>query len=135
MVWTRSKLVRPLETDASRRRGVVLVLVLFFIILATSLTILVTASSVRLVRTTRHEHESILLRQLTDSAASWVRVHGGPPGNTSVTLHTEEIYPQGTSGTVEISMDTKAPGVVVINAKMSFPSRTVSRTTKFHKLP
>ena len=131
MMRIRSRLGRALHTDARRRGGMVLLLVLFFIVLATSLTVLVTASSVRLVRMTRDEHESILLRQLTDSAADWVRAHDGPLGDMSMTLHGAEIFPEGTSGTAEIHMDPHAPGAVVITTKMTFPTRTVTQTTRF----
>ena len=128
-------------TRVVRRRGAVLVLVLFFLVLAGSLSFLVTASSVQLVRTTRHEHESIVLRQLADSAEAWVSQHGGLPGGdkshswASVTFHAGEILPEGICGSVRIRVDGELQNILVIRAQLSLPGRVASRTTRFPAPP
>lgn len=115
----------------TRRRGALLVLVIFYLALASSLMVLVTASSVQLARTTRHEHETILLRQLTHSARAWVRAQGGLHRDAPVTLSGADILPEGTSGEVRISVSGEFPDVVVIRAQLSFPNREAVLTTRF----
>ena len=131
MRGTRLRPTRRNEGGAVGRNGFVLVLVIFFIVLASSLTVLVMASSVQLVRTTRHQHESLLLRQLTDSARAWARAHSNMRTDDSVTLRGEGILPEGVSGAVEITVDGELPNVVVIRAQVSFPGRESARTTRF----
>ncbi|MHC4696767.1 MAG: hypothetical protein ACYTFA_08505 [Planctomycetota bacterium] len=126
-----SPLSQQCDVGLARRRGAVLVLVLLYLALASSLMVLITAGSVQLVRTTRHEHESILLRQLTDSARAWGRVQRDLPPDTHVTLSGGNIPPEGVSGEVRISVDTETPDAVVIRAQLSFPDREVVRTTRF----
>ncbi|MFH1107575.1 MAG: hypothetical protein V1790_00030 [Planctomycetota bacterium] len=112
-----------------------MVLVLFFIVLATALAVLLTANSARIVRTTRNEHESMLLRQLTDSARAWVQVHGGPHADTPVTLDGKDIGPEGSSGEVRINVDGQSPNVIVIRAQLTFTGRQVVRTTRWAAPP
>ncbi|MFQ5589827.1 MAG: hypothetical protein ACE5HE_01565 [Phycisphaerae bacterium] len=114
----------------SRRRGAVLILVVFFIFMAGTLAALTTAGWVQLMRTNRHEHESILLRQLTDSAATWVRNGGDVRLAAPVTLDGKGILPADLSGEVYIALRSEGPGVVVITARLSLPNRELVRTTR-----
>ena len=116
---------------ATRRRGALLVLVIFYLALASSLMVLVTASSVQLARTTRHEHEAILLRQLTHSARAWVRAKGGLRPDAPITLSGANVLPEDISGEVRMSVSGELPDVVVIRARLSFPNREAVRTTRF----
>jgi len=135
MMKTEQDRVRQDDRRAGARRGAVLVLVLFFIVLATALAILLTANSARIVRTTRNEHESMLLRQLTDSAREWVGAHGGPHADTPVTLDGKDIGPEGSSGAVTINVDERSPNVIVIRAQLTFTGRQVVRTTRWAAPP
>lgn len=112
-----------------------MLLVILYIALASSLLVLVMAGSVDLVRTTRHEHESILLRQLTDSGQAWVRAHGVPDRDKPVTLVASTILPEGVSGIVKISLVAQTPDVVSISVRASFPDRELTRTTRFSAQP
>ena len=112
-----------------------MVLVLFFIVLATALAVLLTANSARIVRTTRNEHESMLLRQLTDSARAWVQVHGGPHADTPVTLDGKDILLEGSSGEVKINVDEQSPNVIVIRAQLTFTGRQAIRMTRWAAPP
>ena len=120
---------------AAARRSVVLLLVILFIALASSLLVLVMAGSVDFVRTTRHEHESILLRQLTDSGHAWVRAHGAPEHDEPITLDASMILPEDVSGAVKISLAGQAPHVVSISVRASYPDRELVRTTRFSLHP
>ncbi len=131
MMRTERDRVRRHYRGAGARRGVVLLLVLFFIVLATALAVLLTANSVRFVRTTRNEHESMLLQQLTDSARAWVGIHGGPHAGTPVTLDGKDILLEGTSGEVKINVDGQVPNVIVIRAQLTFTGRQAVRTTRW----
>ena len=135
MMKTEQDRVRQDDRRPTARRGAVLVLVLFFIVLATALAVLLTANSARIVRTTRNEHESMLLRQLTDSARSWVQVHGGPHADAPVTLDGKDIGPEGSSGEVRINVDERSPNVIVIRAQLTFTGRQVVRTTRWAAPP
>ena len=131
----RSPYGRRANGRAATQRGVVLLLVILFIALASSLLVLVMAGTVDLVRTTRHEHESILLRQLTDSGHAWVRAHGVPEHDEAVTLDASTILPEGVSGAVKISLKKQTPNVVFISVRAGFPDRVLARTTRFYTYP
>jgi hypothetical protein len=117
--------------SGNARKGAMLVLAIFFIILASSLAVLVMAGSVQLVRTTRHEHEVILLRQLTDSGKAWVHAHRGVRSDAEVTLSGKDILPEGMTGEVKISLNAALPEAITVTAKLRFSGREVSRTTRF----
>lgn len=110
---------------ARSRRGAMLVLALFVIFLASSLAVLIMAGSSQLVRTTRHEHESILIHQLLDSGRAWVRAHQALPADAQITLSGKDILPEGISGEVRISSSTEQAGAIVITAKIIFLGREV----------
>ena len=135
MMKTERDRVRRDYRRAGARRGAVLLFVLFFIVLATALAVLLTANSVRLVRTTRNEHESMLLRQLTDSARAWVGAHGGPHAVTPATLDGKDILLEGSSGEVTINVDGQFSNVIVIRAQLTFTGRQVVRTTRWAATP
>ena len=135
MMKTERDRVRQDDRRLAARRGAVLVLVLFFIVLATALAVLLTANSARIVRTTSNEHESMLLRQLTDSARAWVQVHGGPHADAPVTLDGKDILCEGSSGEVRINVDEQSPNVIVIRAQLTFTGRQVVRTTRWAAPP
>jgi len=123
-------LVRRHRTTASAR-GAVLVFALFFIVLATSLAALVAAGGVQLTRTTRHEHEKLLLQQLTDSARAWVEVQKRVHVDAPVMLDPTTILSEDVEGRITITVDPHARGVLVIHAQISFSGRDVSRTSRF----
>jgi hypothetical protein len=108
-----------------------LVLALFFIVVATSLATLIMAGSAQLMRTTRYEHESILIRQLTDSGRAWVLAHKGLQADIPVTLRGEGLLPEGTSGEVRIALDREAPEVFIVTAIVRLSGHEMSRSTRF----
>ena len=126
--------MKPVGRVASARRGAMLVLALFFIVVATSLATLIMAGSAQLIRTTRFEHESILIRQLTDSGRAWVLAHKGLQPNILVTLSGEGLLPEGVSGEVRISPDKDAQDVFIVTVIVRFSGHDMSRTTRFRIL-
>jgi hypothetical protein len=133
MRHTEKRLTSQVEI-ATARRGVMLLLTLFFIVVATSLATLIMSNSSQLIRTTRHEHEAILLRQLTDSALAWARANDSLIPDAPITLNGEELLPEGISGEVCVNLDDKLQGVIVVTANIKFPGHDRSRTTRF-RLP
>ena len=111
-----------------------LLLALFFIVVATSLAALIMAGSSQLIRTTRHQHESAVLQQLTDSGWDWLVAQGGRNLEFPVTLSGAGIIPDGSSGEIRLRLDGDAPGLVNITAEVTFPRRKLSRTSQF-RLP
>jgi len=115
----------------SRRRGVVLVLVVFFLFLAGTLSVLITANSVQLLRTTRDDHESILLRQMADSAYAWVAARPNWREVLPVELGMTGALSDGSSGSIRIQVDEQRSGGVVVEARLTLIDRHLSRTTRF----
>ena len=118
-------------STATARRGVVLVLVVFFIFLAGALSVLITANSVQLVRTTRSHHESILLRQMADSAHAWLAARSNWRADVPVELDMKDTLGNGASGRVRIDVDKEMSGVVIVSARLMLGSRELSRTIRF----
>jgi len=118
-----------------QRRGTMLLLALFFIVVATSLAALIMANSSQLIRTTRHEHEAMVLRQLIDSGRDWVLTSDGPQLEALVTLSGAGIVPEGSSGEVYVRRDDDAPGMMIITAEVAFPRHKLTRTTRFRLSP
>ncbi len=116
---------------APPRRGAVLVLVVFFIFLAGVLSVLITANTVQLVRTTRNYHESILLRQMADSAHAWIAARPNWRADVPVVLDITGTLGDGASGSVHIHADDELPEVVVVNARLTLVNRQLSRTIRF----
>lgn len=116
------------------RRATMLLLALFFIVVTTSLATLILANSSQLIRTTRNEHEELILRQLTDSGWAWVLTQEGRKWDSTVTLPGEGVVPDGSQGKVSLALDDSAQGVVVITVEVAFPRHKLSRTTRF-RLP
>lgn len=108
-----------------------LLLALFFIVVAASLATLIMANSSQLIATTRHEHEVIVLRQLTDSGLAWALAQGGVKADAPAVLGGDGILPAGVRGEVRLSRDEKAPDVIVIIAEVAFPRHNSSRTTRY----
>ena len=113
------------------RRGVVLVLVLVYIVLAGSLMLLTTASVGQLIRTDRSAHHSILLRQLIDSGRAWADAHGDLPTETPITLDPADILPEDASGTVTITLRPDPPVTVVIEVRLQLHRQAFTRTAVF----
>ncbi|MBI1826347.1 MAG: hypothetical protein HY287_15480 [Planctomycetes bacterium] len=120
--------VRPI---AIARRGAMLVMALLFIVLATALSALIMANTAQLVRTTRQEHEEIVLRQLIDSGRAWFNVHGAMDPNASITLEGNAIVPENMIGEVTIRVDGKTPNVVIVTAHLRIAEHIISRTARF----
>jgi len=107
-----------------------LVLAIFFIFVATSLATLIMAASAQLVRTNRHEHEAILLRQLTDSGRDWA-IAQSPRPTAPVTLPGNSVLPEGFSGEVRVEFDRQTGDVLVVTATLKRPPRNLSQTNRF----
>jgi len=116
---------------APARRGAVLVLVVFFIFLAGALSVVITANSVQLVRTSRNDHESILLRQMADSAHAWLAARPNWREEVPVVLDMTGTLLNGASGQVRIHTDEETPEVVVVNVRLILTDRRLSRTVRF----
>jgi hypothetical protein len=102
-----------------------LLLALFFIVVATSLATLIMANSTQLMRMTRHEHEMMILQQLTDSGWDWVQAQNGLKLDSAVTLSGEGIVPDGCSGEVHLSPDHQTDDRIIITAEVRFPQETI----------
>lgn len=113
------------------RRSVVLVLVLVYIVLAGSLMVLITASTGQLVRTSRHEHASILLRQLIDSGRAWAYARADVQAETPITLDAADILPGESSGNVTIVVKPGRPETVLIEAQLQLRGRRFTRSGTF----
>ncbi|UCC29265.1 MAG: hypothetical protein JSU86_13810 [Phycisphaerales bacterium] len=122
------------RTRASRR-SVVLVLVLVYIVLAGSLMVLTTTSTGQLVRTGRHEHASILLRQLIDSGRAWAYARADVHVETPITLDAAEILPAESSGHVTIVVKPGKPETVLIEAQLRLHGRPFTRSGTFVARP
>lgn len=116
---------------AFARRGAMLVMALLFIVLATALSVLIMANTAQLVRTTRHEYEEIMLRQLIDSGRAWVNVHGALNPNASITLKGDAMIPENMIGDVTIRIDGKTPNLAIVTANLRFTEHTIYRTVRF----
>ena len=134
MMSTRGAHTGPGRLPRHARRGAMLVLVIFVIFLAGVLAVLATAYSGQLARTTRHHHQSIVLRQMADSAYAWLAAQ--PDWRTAVptVLDMKRLVPEGTSGTIHIRADETDPDVAVIAAELTTAHREGRLTTSF-KLP
>ena len=111
-----------------------LLLALFCIVLASALAVLIMAGTTQLMRTSRSEHESILVRQLTDSAWAWVLARKGLESDTPVALGGEGLLPEGVSGEVRISPAEETQDIFVVAVIVRFRAHQVLRTTRF-RLP
>ena len=116
---------------AHARRGAILVLVIFFIFLAGALSVLITANTVQLVRTTRSHHESILLRQMADSAHAWLAARPNWRADVTVVLDLKGKLGNDASGRVRIHADDELPEVIVVNVRLMLVDRQLLRTIRF----
>ena len=126
---------RRVATDraaTARPRSFLLILVLVFLVLASSLLVLTTAGAVQFSRTCRQEHTSILLRQLIDSGRAWVNVHDlSRPGDAAIELDASAVLPPDASGGVTIVANPGTPGTVVMEAHLELHGRSYARTAAF----
>ena len=113
------------------RRSAVLVLVVFFIFLAGALSVLITANSVQLVRTTRNHHELILLRQMADSAHAWLAARSDWRADVPVVLDMKGAGGNSGSGRVSIHIDDELPEIVIVRVQLMLEGRQLSRTIRF----
>lgn len=111
-----------------------LLLAIFSIVMATSLATLIMAGTSQLIRTSRSMHESIVARQLTDSAWAWVRAHKGMQSRTNVTLDGTGLIPEGVSGEARISPVEGTQDTFLVTVTLKFSAHRVLRTTRF-RLP
>ncbi len=109
------------------RRSFVLIAVLTYILLATSLVLVTAASTGQLVRTGRDADTRILLRQLTDSAAAWCLSHASELGDTPVTLDAGGILPEGMTGHVTVRLPGTAGNEVEVEATLNRTDRRFIR--------
>lgn len=92
-----------------RRRAMVLLLVLAYIVLAGGLVAIISASIAQLARSSRHENTAAIMRQLIDSGYDWATAHpnqaieldgaavAGPDGSAHVV-----VTPDATTGRVRV---------------------------------
>lgn len=113
------------------RGGAVLVLVLFYIVLAGSLSVLLSASMARLVRTERSAHEFIVVRQLLDSGRAWAEAHRDALAAEPVTLSAEALVGEGKTGSVTMRIDPNHPGELIVEVHVVTHSREIRRTVTF----
>ena len=131
-MWMNSSTPRcRRQRDAHLRRGFVLILVLFAITMASMLMLTLVVSTGQFVRTTRSEHVSILLRQLTDSGWAWMQSHHDGSVQYPVTLDAEQILPIDVCGEVRITVDSAMPESVVIEARIKTLDRSFFRAATF----
>lgn len=134
MTWTSTVRPRPGMPTPHARRGAMIVLVIFVIFLAGILATLASARTVQLVRVTRQQRESIVLRQMADSALAWLKSRPNWREAVPAVLDATRLVPDGTSGTVRISVSDAEPDVVVIEARLTSGQKKRRLTTSF-KLP
>jgi len=129
----QSKRHRVKRADRARgqRRGAMLVLLLLFIVLASSLAVLIMASAAQLARTNRHEQESILVRQIAASGLAWSRLRTGLRPDAQTTLGADDVLPEGISGEVTIGRSGTPGGVIVVIVHVRFPDHPITRTFRF----
>jgi len=106
-------------------------LVLFFIVLATMLAVLIMSNAAQLARTTRHEHEEIIIRQMIESGRDWIAVHKTSTEFAAVTLPADSIVPESVRGEIQISRDAGHPESVKISASLRFSTHEVRRVARF----
>ncbi len=111
-----------------------LLLAVFSIVMATSLATLIMAGTSQLIRTSRSKHESIVVRQLTDSAWAWVCAHRGMQSDTTVTLDGEGLLPDAMSGEARISLVEGTQDTYLVAVIVKFSEHRILRTTRF-RLP
>jgi len=99
--------------------------------MASALAVIIAASTVQFAKTTRNEHELILLRQLIDSAQAWVQARGGLPIGAPVTLDGEGVLSENVSGQVTIGFDENLQNVVVLSAEIHLSDRVINQTARF----
>ncbi len=120
-----------IQRHGPTRRGAVLVLALFFIVLAGSLSVLLSGSLARMVRWERAGHESIVLGQLLDSGRAWADAHREAPAGGDVVLSAEALIAEGKTGTVKVSIDPTSPGEIRVEARVTSREREVFQTAKY----
>lgn len=108
-----------------------LVLVIFVIFLAGILAALASARAVQLVRTTRQHRESIVLRQMADSARAWLKTRPDWREAVPTVLDATSLVPDGASGSIRISAQETDPDVVVVEARLTSGHREQRLTTSF----
>lgn len=118
----------------TNRNSFVLIAVLTYIVLATSLVLVTAASTGQLVRTVRDADTRILLRQMTDSAAAWCVSHVSKLGDTPVTLDVAGILPKSMTGHVTARLPGDAGNEVVIEATLNRTGRSFVRRRSY-KIP
>ena len=124
--------VREFRSRTQARRGALLVLVLFFLVLIGSLTLLIMGNTSQLVRTTRNANELALLRQLVDSGKAWADAQTELPPGVDTTLSAGGILPPDASGAVRIARPADAPDAILVAAELSWPGRTLRLESRFH---
>jgi Tfp pilus assembly protein FimT len=119
---------RPARRRATNhRQAVTLVLLIFFIVLVAALAALMAASTSQLVRTTRYEHESIVVRQLAESAFALVRTRTESPAMEPITLGGIDVLPDGTTGEVHVARTGDPNGQISVSVQARFASRSIER--------
>ncbi len=135
MLKIRRQEIRQADNGEHSRRGAMLVLAIFSIVLASSLTVLVMAGTAQLVRSTRHHHEEILLRQMTDSAFAWVRAHPRLDLTAPVQLDASRILPDDMPGSITLSIENEAPNLILVASQFAVSGKNVKRSSRFIVAP
>lgn len=126
MMKNSMRLTFQIQGLRTARPGAVLVLVLFFVALAGGLAVLMSGSASRLARTTRSQHETMLLRQLMESGKEWVRAHEEFAGEATTALDGSGILPDGLAGRITLTGDV-ATDRIRIQAELALPGGTATQ--------
>lgn len=107
-----------------RRQAFMLLVVLVFIVLATTLVLLTAAGTAQFARSAGAERTSILLRQMIDSGIAWARTNRGRRGETasqstpprSIVLDAAGIIPSPGTGEIRLTFLNDARSAVIVEA-------------------
>ncbi|MCH8149116.1 MAG: hypothetical protein IH987_14225 [Planctomycetes bacterium] len=106
-----------------RRHAFMLLFVLVFIVLATTLVLLTAAGTAQFARSARSERTSLLLRQMIDSGIAWSRTNRGTGSETTsepqprtIVLDAADLVPSPGTGEIRLTYLNVAPPAVIVEA-------------------
>lgn len=123
---------RRSRASACARRGALLVMVLYFLVLVGSMAVLIMGNTSQLARTTRHAHEMVLLRQLVDSGKAWADAQAALLPGVVTTLSGSGILPPDATGAIRITRPKDAPDAILVTAELNWPGRKLRKESAFH---
>ncbi len=107
-----------------RRHAFMLLFVLVFIVLATTLVLLTAAGTAQFARSAGGERTAILLRQMIDSGIAWARTNRSMGSETvnqsktsrSIVLDAAELVPSSGTGEIRLAFVDDERSVVIVEA-------------------